>query len=177
MKMFTKAASGGGQWAGGQKLSILLFGLLASLAPAQSAAQSSPAMPAPSQSAAANFTDATSALKINFEYVASHTSRKYLIETMGSGVALLFEALGLSSDRELMLVNLDLLDVAHAAEFPPEKLNFILYNPTRNARSTTIAFPAAEGRAVRMTANGQAVAGTLEIQQRSFIRLQAEFAG
>ena len=34
------------------------------------------------------YTDVTSALNINFEYVASHTSRKYLIETMGSGVAL-----------------------------------------------------------------------------------------
>ena len=34
------------------------------------------------------FTDITSTLGINFEYVASHTSRKYLIETMGSGVAL-----------------------------------------------------------------------------------------
>jgi hypothetical protein len=36
----------------------------------------------------AKFTDVTSALNINFEYVASHTSRKYLLETMGSGVAL-----------------------------------------------------------------------------------------
>jgi len=88
---------------------------------------------------------------------------------------LMFEALGLSSDRELMLVNLDLLDVAHAAEFPPEKLNFILYNPTPSARSTKIRFPAAKGRTFRMTADGQTAAGTLEIQQRSFIRLQAEF--
>jgi len=156
-------------------LSILLFGLLASLAPGQSAAQSTPAEPAPLESAPANFTDLTSRLNIDFQYVASHTSRKYLIETMGSGVALLFEALGLSSDRELMLVNLDLLDVAHAAEFPPEKLNFILYNPTPGARSTKIAFPAAKGRTFRMTADGQTAAGTLEIQQRSFIRLQAEF--
>jgi hypothetical protein len=36
----------------------------------------------------ATFTDTTSAVGINFEYLASHTSRKYLIETMGSGVAL-----------------------------------------------------------------------------------------
>jgi len=36
----------------------------------------------------AKFIDATSALGINFEYIASHTSKKYLIETMGSGVAL-----------------------------------------------------------------------------------------
>jgi enediyne biosynthesis protein E4 len=36
----------------------------------------------------ARFTDVTSALGLSFEYVASHTSKKYLIETMGSGVAL-----------------------------------------------------------------------------------------
>jgi hypothetical protein len=34
------------------------------------------------------FVDTTAAAKINFSGVASHTSRKYLIETMGSGVAL-----------------------------------------------------------------------------------------
>jgi hypothetical protein len=34
------------------------------------------------------FTDVTSELGLHFKYVASHTSRKYLIETMGSGVAL-----------------------------------------------------------------------------------------
>jgi hypothetical protein len=88
---------------------------------------------------------------------------------------LMFEALGQSSDRELMLVSLDLLDVAHPAEFPPQKLNFILYNPTPNNRSTKIAFPAAKGHPVRLTANGKAVAETLEIQKQSFVRLQAEF--
>src|SRR5712692_10241555 len=36
----------------------------------------------------AKFNDATSTLGINLEYIASHTSKKYLIETMGSGVAL-----------------------------------------------------------------------------------------
>ena len=34
---------------------------------------------------------------------------------------LMFEALGQVSDRELMLVNLDLLDATHAKEFPPHK--------------------------------------------------------
>src|SRR5882757_7890899 len=37
----------------------------------------------------ARFTDVTAALGLSFEHVASHTSKKYLIETMGSGVALL----------------------------------------------------------------------------------------
>jgi enediyne biosynthesis protein E4 len=34
------------------------------------------------------FRDVTAALGVQFEYQASHTSRKYLVETMGSGVAL-----------------------------------------------------------------------------------------
>jgi enediyne biosynthesis protein E4 len=41
--------------------------------------------PAP---ALATFTDVTAALGVNFRNLASHTSRKYLIETMGGGVAL-----------------------------------------------------------------------------------------
>src|SRR5271154_6145338 len=34
------------------------------------------------------FTDVTAAVGLNFQYQASHTSRKYLLETMGAGVAL-----------------------------------------------------------------------------------------
>lgn len=34
------------------------------------------------------FSDVTSALGVNFRYLSSHTSKKYLLETMGSGVAL-----------------------------------------------------------------------------------------
>jgi hypothetical protein len=37
---------------------------------------------------AAKFTDVTPALGVQFQHAASHTSKKYLIETMGSGVAL-----------------------------------------------------------------------------------------
>src|SRR6266571_4372057 len=36
----------------------------------------------------AKFSDVTSALGVRFRYQSFHTSRKYLIETMGSGVAL-----------------------------------------------------------------------------------------
>jgi enediyne biosynthesis protein E4 len=49
--------------------------------------QSQSARPSPSANLGA-FKEATSAAGINFEYLASHTSKKYLIETMGSGVAL-----------------------------------------------------------------------------------------
>jgi enediyne biosynthesis protein E4 len=53
-----------------------------------------PSLEAPSKAAqqpkaiAPKFSDVTPALGLQFQYMASHTSRKYLIETMGSGVAL-----------------------------------------------------------------------------------------
>src|SRR5579862_4330054 len=41
-----------------------------------------------SETSFVKFTDVTSALGVNFQYLSSHTSKKYLLETMGSGVAL-----------------------------------------------------------------------------------------
>ncbi|MGA2648146.1 MAG: CRTAC1 family protein [Candidatus Sulfotelmatobacter sp.] len=72
---------------------VALFVLLlargsAQTTPAFAAGQLSRDQPSPSPPGTANFTDTTSALGLKFEYIASHTSRKYLIETMGSGVAL-----------------------------------------------------------------------------------------
>src|SRR5262244_1506458 len=50
---------------------------------------SAPAARTPEQgSRPGRFMEVTPSLGVRFEYVASHTSRKYLIETMGSGVAL-----------------------------------------------------------------------------------------
>jgi enediyne biosynthesis protein E4 len=74
-------------------LFVALFGLLRPGAPAQKTPAFVVGQPSRDQLASsppgtANFTDTTSALGLNFAYVASHTSRKYLIETMGSGVAL-----------------------------------------------------------------------------------------
>ncbi len=57
----------------------------------------------------------------------------------------MFEALGKVDDRELMLVNLDLLDVTDARTFPSQKLNFILFNPTPAGRSATITIPRGAG--------------------------------
>jgi hypothetical protein len=51
-------------------------------------AQEHAAPEAPSSPSAGSFVDVTSRLGINFQYLASHTSRKYLPETMGAGVAL-----------------------------------------------------------------------------------------
>ena len=100
-------------------------------------------------------------------------------EIYGAGESLwmylMFEALGQVSDRELMLVNLDLLDAAHAKEFPSQKLNFILFNPTTVSRSATITFPGARQRIVRMSANGKTISETLQVPRGSFIQLLAEF--
>jgi hypothetical protein len=100
-------------------------------------------------------------------------------EIYGAGESLwmymMFEALGKVDDRELMLVNLDLLDITDAKAFPSQKLNFILFNPTPAGRSATITIPAARERTVRLTANGKSIGGTFQIAGRSFLQLQAEF--
>jgi hypothetical protein len=99
-------------------------------------------------------------------------------EIYGAGESLwmylMFEALGQVSDRELMLVNLDLLDAAHAKEFPSRELNFILYNPTAVTRTASIAIPAARQRTVRISVNGKTISETLQVPRRSFIQLLAE---
>lgn len=58
-------------------------------APAPAAAPSPSSSPAPDTNGAGKFVDVTSVLGISFEYMSSHTSQKYLPETMGAGVALL----------------------------------------------------------------------------------------
>jgi hypothetical protein len=88
---------------------------------------------------------------------------------------LMFEGLGQASDRELMLVNLDLLDAFRATEFPPNKLNFVLYNPTAEVRSATITIPPAQNREVRLTEDAQLIGNTLSIPAGSFMRLVAEY--
>jgi hypothetical protein len=45
-------------------------------------------VPAGTPGFSGNFVDVTERLGVNFQYRASHTSRKYLLETMGAGVAL-----------------------------------------------------------------------------------------
>ncbi len=88
---------------------------------------------------------------------------------------LMFEALGKVSDRELMLVNLDLMDASNAAEFPAQKLDFILFNPTSVSRSAEIRIPGAHDRAVRLSVEGISSAATIQMPGHSFVRLQAEF--
>src|SRR5580700_10256923 len=50
--------------------------------------QNSPKASEQSKIVPGKFTDVTSSLGVSFHHIASHTSKKYLIETMGSGVAL-----------------------------------------------------------------------------------------
>lgn len=71
---------------------VAAFGLLIAGASAQKTTALPAGQPTPNRGpisqGTANFTDTTSAMGVKFEYIASHTSKKYLIETMGSGVAL-----------------------------------------------------------------------------------------
>ncbi len=50
--------------------------------------QNSPKASEQSKIVPGKFTEVTSSLGVRFQHIASHTSKKYLIETMGSGVAL-----------------------------------------------------------------------------------------
>ncbi len=88
---------------------------------------------------------------------------------------LMFEALGRVSDRELMMVNLDLLDAYDAKQFPPRQLNFVIYNPTAEARTATITIPSVQGAKVHWSTDGKPVAETLSLPGRAMLRLVADF--
>jgi hypothetical protein len=100
-------------------------------------------------------------------------------EIYGAGESLwmylIFEALGHVNDRELMLVNLDLLDTSRAKQFPSRQLNFILYNPTTSTRTAEITIPPAQKTKVRLTENGKSVGDTLEVPSHAFVRLMADY--
>src|SRR5579862_2687844 len=65
-------------------LGIPLLGCLITLF----AFQNSPKAPEQSKMVPGKFTDVTAASGVRFQHIATHTSKKYLIETMGAGVAL-----------------------------------------------------------------------------------------
>jgi len=93
MKRMAKTLIGSKSSGCWQILAVALLSLLAPSAIPQDAAKKSGREAIGLQNAdpstgGAKFTDVTSALGIKFQYVASHTSKKYLLETMGSGVAL-----------------------------------------------------------------------------------------
>ena len=88
---------------------------------------------------------------------------------------LMFEALGQVSDREMMMVSLDLLDICDTQQFPPRQLNFVLYNPTRGTRSAMIKVPPAQGATVRWSANGEPVRETVNVPANGILRMVADF--
>jgi hypothetical protein len=88
---------------------------------------------------------------------------------------LMFEALGQASDRELMMVNVDLLDIYDANQFPPHRLNFVLYNPTEETRSARIKIPPAQGATVHWSENGKPVSDSVNIPGKTILRLVANF--
>jgi hypothetical protein len=88
---------------------------------------------------------------------------------------LMFEALGTTSDRELMLVNLDLLDAFNARGFPPRELNFILFNPTHSPRTTEVSIPVARGAPVKLTAGGEAAEGPIRLGAGKYVRIKADY--
>jgi hypothetical protein len=68
---------------------LLLFVILAfSPSPSQAARGEERPAAAASSSTAGSFVDVTQQFGVNFQYRSSHTSKKYLLETMGAGVAL-----------------------------------------------------------------------------------------
>lgn len=100
-------------------------------------------------------------------------------EIYGSGESLwmylMFDALGTASDRELMLVNLDLLDVLDAKQFPPRHLTFLLYNPTAQERFATISIPSAHGQEIRLQQDGKSTGETLSVPGHGIIRLSVAY--
>jgi uncharacterized protein (DUF1810 family) len=88
---------------------------------------------------------------------------------------LMFEALGHVEDRELLLVNLDLLDTRSVAQFPATPLHFVLYNPTSEQRSASISIPAAQGKKVRLSIDGKPMESPLKVPAHGIIKLTAEF--
>lgn len=100
-------------------------------------------------------------------------------EIYGSGevlwLYLMFEALGTTSDREVMLVNLDLTDAFDPAHFPPGELNFILFNPTDSARSVSVSIPVAQGAPVRLAMGNETTGGAIRVGAREHVRIKAVY--
>jgi hypothetical protein len=88
---------------------------------------------------------------------------------------LMFEALGRCDDKEVMFVNLDLLDIRQASAFPANRLQFVLYNPTLAERSTTLDFPTAKGAAVQLRSDGKSVDTEVRIPPHGILQLTAEY--
>lgn len=88
---------------------------------------------------------------------------------------LMFEALGRVEDRELLLVNLDLMDTTGLQQFPANHLQFILYNPMPEERTAAISIPAAQGRQARLNAAGKPLGAKVQIPGHGILQFTAEY--
>jgi hypothetical protein len=73
------------------RVSLIILGVSVVVFPTQKSAVA----PSTVEQTPGKFTDVTSALGVHFQNVSTHTSKKYLPETMGAGVALFDSHLGL----------------------------------------------------------------------------------
>ena len=100
-------------------------------------------------------------------------------EIYGSGevlwLYLMFEALGTTSDRDMMLVNLDLLDALDSNQFPARQLNFILFNPTNSARTAEVSIPVARGVPVKFVVEDKTAGGAVRVAAGKHVRIRAEY--
>jgi len=88
---------------------------------------------------------------------------------------LMFEALGHVDDREIMLANLDLLDTSSATQFPPNRLQFVLYNPTDVERTARISISPAQRKSVRFNAGAKSMAPEVRVPARRILQFTAEY--
>jgi hypothetical protein len=88
---------------------------------------------------------------------------------------LMFEALGHVDDREIMLANLDLLDTTSATQFPPNRLQFVLYNPTDVERTARISISPAQGKPVRFSAGAESMAAEVGVPAHGILQFTAEY--
>ena len=70
------------------RLRTVPFLMLMLIFDVQAGQQAAPPAPPTAENTAGKFVDVAAAKGVHFQYKASHTSKKYLVETMGAGVAL-----------------------------------------------------------------------------------------
>jgi hypothetical protein len=67
------------------------------------------------------------------------------------------------------------MDAFDASAFPSRQLDFVLYNPTVQARQAALTIPPAKGSKVRFSQDGKSVSDNLRIPAQGIVRLTAEY--
>ena len=103
-----------------------------------------------------SFADVTSASHVDFQHAASHTSRKYLVETMGAGVAMLdYDGDG---RQDLFFVNGAALDDPMPKDKVPDKSDRRYWNRLYRNEGDGTFTDVTEAAGVRGDSYGQGVA-------------------